>query len=73
MEKLGVFGLVEEGTTVLCTDSGDGGERRKDEHKEKGSRGTDEILSSSEMQKENYHFWNAEKSSWMENVEVHVL
>lgn len=49
MEKLGVFGLVEEGTTVLCTDSGDGGERRKDKHKEKGSRGTDETLSSSEM------------------------
>lgn len=49
----------------------DGGKRRKDEHQEKGSRGSDEVLSSSEMEKENDHFWNAEKLNGMENVESH--
>lgn len=60
MEKLGLFVLIEE-DDALCTDSGDGGKRRKDEHQEKGSRGRAKVLSSSDIEKENNHFWNAEK------------
>lgn len=39
MEKLGVFGLVEEGTTVLCTDSGDGERGGKINTRKKGVGG----------------------------------
>lgn len=38
MEELGLFGLVEVGMTVLCTDSGNGGMRRENNYQEKGCR-----------------------------------
>lgn len=68
MEKLIFFGLVEVGLTAMCIESGDGGKSRKDKHQEKGNRENDEVLSS-EMEKENEHFWNLEMLNVMENME----
>lgn len=59
---------MEVGLTAMCIESGDGGKRRKDKHQEKGNRENDEVLSS-ETEKENYHFWNLEMLSMMENTE----
>lgn len=56
MENFGLFGLLEVVLTATYIENGDGGNRRKYKHQEKGNRDCDQVLSSSEMEKENYHF-----------------